>query len=265
MNNLDEFSVTLNKYSVDAINMIPIIVSSIIIFLIFMSVAYYCKSMLVSTVESENKKYSLIYNQLGYILYYLILGFGIISAVSNLGISSSSILTILGTFGLAIALSLQNTFSNIASGLYIGLNNLYEIGDIIEIDGNLGKVVHFDIFSTTIYKPTSNVPVIIPNNIIDKRTITNYTRNNERLLTTKIVISNANKVTFDNIFTIIFNSLQDCKYIINKNNIRIYISEYISMNVIVSVTVQINSYDSYNAEDNINYLIKNALISNNIT
>ena len=37
------------------------------------------------------------------------------------------------------------------------------------------------------------------------------------------------------------------------------------MNVIVSVTVQINSYDSYNAEDNINYLIKNALISNNIT
>jgi small conductance mechanosensitive channel len=264
MNYLDELSVTIDKYKTDAINMIPVLLTSIIIFLIFMSIAYYCKSLLFSAVTSENKKHSLIYNQLGYIIYYLIIGAGIITAVTNLGIQSASILTVLGTFGLAIALSLQNTFSNIASGLYIGFNNLYEIGDIIEIDGTIGKVVNFDIFSTTIYKASSKVPVIIPNNIIDKRTITNYTRNDERLLTTRFFVSNANKITFDNIFTTIYDSLQTCKYIINKNNIKIFISDVTATNVTVSITVPINSYDSYEAEENINFIVKNTLITNNI-
>jgi small conductance mechanosensitive channel len=264
MNIFDNLGTSFTNYKNDAIKMIPTILTSIIIFLIFLSIAYYYNSLLNTNITAENNKHMIIYKELGYIVYYFIIIIGIIFAVCNLGIQTASILTILATFGLGIGLSLQNIFGNIASGLYIGLSNLYQIGDIIEVNGTMGKVVDFDIFSTIIYDSKSQVPITIPNNIIDKNILINYTQNNTRLLTTDFFISNNNKKNFDDISTIIYNSLQNCKYIIDKKNINVYISTINSSGITLSVSAIIDSYDTFVAGSDIKSIVKNALLDHNI-
>jgi small conductance mechanosensitive channel len=122
--------------------------------------------------EKENK--DLINYELNNIIYYIILTAGIILALFNLQIQTSTLLTVLGSAGIAIALSLQTMLTNITSGLYIGCNNLYKIGDMIQItspSGQLykGNVSSFNLFNTTITDNKNSI--IIPNTMIQSNII----------------------------------------------------------------------------------------------
>lgn len=122
--------------------------------------------------KKENK--DLINYELNNIIYYIILITGIIFALFNLQIQTSTLLTVLGSAGIAIALSLQTILTNVTSGLYIGCNNLYKIGDMIQItspSGQLykGNVSSFNLFNTTITDNKNSI--IIPNTMIQSNII----------------------------------------------------------------------------------------------
>ncbi len=119
-------------------------------------------------------KSNIVFYELGYIIYYLIITFGIIFAIINLGIQTTTILTIFSTFGLAIGLVLQGVLTNITSGIYIGFNDLFKIGDVINIDGYTGMVDSFSLFNT-ILKTNSGSKIIIPNNKFQSNIMINYT------------------------------------------------------------------------------------------
>jgi small conductance mechanosensitive channel len=124
------------------------------------------------STKKENK--DLINYELNNIIYYIILITGIIFALFNLQIQTSTLLTVLGSAGIAIALSLQTILTNVTSGLYIGCNNLYKIGDMIQItspSGQLykGNVSSFNLFNTTITDNKNSI--IIPNTMIQSNII----------------------------------------------------------------------------------------------
>ena len=116
----------------------------------------------------------LIFYQLSNIIYYVIISIGIIISIMNFGIHTSTILTIIGTSGLAIGLSLQNTLASIAAGIYISLNDIFKIGDIINIGGFTGKVKGLTLFTTLLVN--ENGEINIPNSMIQNSAIVNLSR-----------------------------------------------------------------------------------------
>jgi len=108
------------------------------------------------------------------VLYFLGLAFVVIAALSQLGIQTTSLAAVIGAAGLAIALSLQGSLGNLASGVMIIGTQPFKIGDMVEIAGKSGKVTAVNIFSTEL-KSGDNKRVIIPNGKITGDVIVNHT------------------------------------------------------------------------------------------
>lgn len=96
-------------------------------------------------------------------------------ALSNLGIPMTPLLTVMGAVALAIGLALQDTLSNLASGLLIMLHP-YKDGDSVEVggDGLSGTIdtVHF--FHTALRTP-DNSRLLVPNSEVMGNPILNFT------------------------------------------------------------------------------------------
>lgn len=105
------------------------------------------------------------------IVVYIIGG---VTILSFFGISITPIITALGVGGLAVALALQDTLSNMFAGVYITLANQIRVGHYIKLENNLeGFVVDIGWRNTAI-KPFDENLVIIPNNKLSQSIVTNY-------------------------------------------------------------------------------------------
>lgn len=99
---------------------------------------------------------------------------GILVILHSLGISITPILATLGVGGLAVALALQDTLSNLFSGFHIIVSKQVRIGDYVKLDsGEEGYVVDIN-WRTTKIKMLPNNVVLVPNEKLTKAIITNY-------------------------------------------------------------------------------------------
>src|SRR6266481_6628062 len=99
---------------------------------------------------------------------------GAIIILNSLGISVLPILTALGVGGIAIALALQDTLSNLFSGFYVSVAGQIRVGDYIRLDsGDEGYVTDITWRSTSLRSLQNNV-IIIPNAKLARATITNF-------------------------------------------------------------------------------------------
>jgi small-conductance mechanosensitive channel len=99
---------------------------------------------------------------------------GILVLLSQLGYSITPILTALGVGGLAVALALQDTLSNLFAGFYVAIAGQVRLGDYIKLDsGQEGYVTDIGWRSTTIRALANNL-IIVPNNKLAQAIVTNY-------------------------------------------------------------------------------------------
>ncbi len=169
----------------------PNIVGSLFIFLIFLIVAKIIKNSISNETiidpniiddESNYASRSLVQHQIGSFVYYIILIIGAIFAVINLGINTTTIITILASMGLALGIAMQGTLSNVISGIIISMNNIFNIGDMIRINQLFnnntiyGKVIDFNLYFTTIVDPYTKLVINVPNSTIQNNLLTNVSR-----------------------------------------------------------------------------------------
>lgn len=98
-----------------------------------------------------------------------------ISALGALGVQTASILAVVGTAGLAIALALKDSLSSIASGIILIILRPFKKGDTIEVNGISGKVESLNLFNTFITLPDDRT-AILPNRNIVNANIINATK-----------------------------------------------------------------------------------------
>ena len=113
------------------------------------------------------------------ILYYILLTAVIIAAAGQVGINTTSFLTVLGAASLAIGLALKDSLANFSSGVMLILFRPFKIGDVVSVAGETGTIQEITIFNT-IMKTGDNQKKIIPNGAISNDTITNITANPTR-------------------------------------------------------------------------------------
>ena len=106
----------------------------------------------------------------------------IIALLSLLGIPTTSMIALLSAFALAISLALQDTISNLASGVVIIFTKPFSEGDYIELsDGAAGTVVGISMFNTKLRTPSNQI-VIIPNKTAVACNVTNFSMEDTRRL-----------------------------------------------------------------------------------
>ena len=104
---------------------------------------------------------------------------GLITAVSMLGVSVGPMLAMIGAAGLVVGLALQGTLSNFASGILVLITRPFDMGDVINAGGVLGKVEAMNLVSTRILTFDNQV-MLVPNNEIWNGVITNITGRSTR-------------------------------------------------------------------------------------
>lgn len=103
----------------------------------------------------------------------------IMSAVITIGVPAASLITILGSAGVAIGLALQGSLSNLAGSIMIMIFRPFKIGDYIEGNGVAGTVEDITMFYTIIKTPDNKV-VTAPNGALSNGNIVNYSKKDIR-------------------------------------------------------------------------------------
>ncbi len=102
----------------------------------------------------------------------LIVGFLIV--LNILGVSIAPLLTALGVGGLAVALALQDTMSNLFAGIHILLEKSIRVGDFIRLENGQEGYVEDITWRTTRVRMLPNNMVVIPNSKLSQSVVTNY-------------------------------------------------------------------------------------------
>lgn len=124
---------------------------------------------------------------------YGIMVFAMVTALSFLGVPTTSIYAVLGAAGLAIALALQNTLANIAAGIMLVWLRPISIGEYIVGDGVSGVVVEIGLFGTRL-RSTSGLYIFTPNLKLWNSAITNHSREPRRRIDVNMTIPDSTDV-----------------------------------------------------------------------
>lgn len=96
-------------------------------------------------------------------------------ALQELGFELGVLLGAAGVATVAIGFASQTSLSNLISGFFLFGERPFKIGDVIEADGVTGEVLAVDLISTKL-RTFDNHYVRIPNEILLKNKVINYTR-----------------------------------------------------------------------------------------
>jgi small-conductance mechanosensitive channel len=99
---------------------------------------------------------------------------GVLIILNYLGVSIAPLITALGVGGLAMALALQDTLSNLFAGIHIMAEQAIRVGDFVRLEGGQEGYVQDISWRTTRIRMLPNNMVVVPNNKLSQSIITNY-------------------------------------------------------------------------------------------
>src|SRR3990167_10996620 len=99
---------------------------------------------------------------------------GIFFSLRVLGIDLGALTTIAAAFAFAIGLGLRDLANNFASGFLILLERPLRVGDIVNINGTEGDVIHIGGRAVTI-RTWDHMELVVPNTEIFNKSFTNWT------------------------------------------------------------------------------------------
>src|SRR5215472_5959621 len=144
---------------------------------VIISVTFTVSNTLTTLVRgaSERRALALAITGLGQaVVRGVVFIIGLLVLLGALGIQITPILTALGVGGLAVALALQDTLSNLFAGVHLLADRPIRVGDYVKLaDSVEGHVVDIGWRSTRV-RMLQNVVVTIPNKRVAESIITNY-------------------------------------------------------------------------------------------
>ena len=111
-----------------------------------------------------------------------------ITVAGYIGVPMTSVITVLGSAGLALGLSLQGSLANLAGGIIIMVFKPFSVGDYV-VSGSLeGTVTDIGIFYTKLVTGDNRI-VVIPNGTISNQSVVNVSSKPDRRVDLKFTAS----------------------------------------------------------------------------
>ncbi len=121
-----------------------------------------------------------------------VVALGIFLALQQMGFDLSAFLVSLGVVGFTIGFALQDISKNFVAGMLLLLQQPFDIGNVIDVDGFTGTVLNVDLRATEIRTLDGKI-VLIPNADVYSKPIINFSRETKRRLNLTIgIASDAN-------------------------------------------------------------------------
>ena len=155
------------------------ILMAILVFIVGKWIATKITALLVKVLKKVKGMDHTLIKFLENIVYYILMIIVTLTALSEIGIETTSFLAILGAAGLAIGLALKDSLGNFASGVMIILFKPFKVGDVVTAGGVTGCVNEVGIFNSIFISP-DNQKIIIPNGVITSGSIININANDTR-------------------------------------------------------------------------------------
>jgi len=171
-------------YKLFELNQTPVSLSSIIMFIVLMSVILILSKMLNKFIlrrifSKLNLDASMQFTLLR-VTHYVIMIIGAIIAFQFIGINLSGLAVIFGLLSVGIGFGLQNVTSNFIAGLILLFERPIQIGDRVMVGDTEGDVLDINIRSTTI-RSLSNVSIIVPNSEFISSRVINWSHGDKKI------------------------------------------------------------------------------------
>ncbi len=131
------------------------------------------RKLLSRKMPREDKiKFKVVFGYARWLIYLLIM----LITFHSLGINVTGIFAASAALLIGIGLALQTFFQDIISGVFILVDQTVHVGDIIEIEGKVGKVDEIKL-RTTRATTADNKVLVIPNHLYLTNSLYNWTQN----------------------------------------------------------------------------------------
>ncbi|MGN1119018.1 MAG: mechanosensitive ion channel family protein, partial [Oscillospiraceae bacterium] len=178
------------------------------------------------------------------------------------GIPSTSIITVIGTAGVAIGLALQSSLSNVAGGFLLMVNKPFKVGDYIICAGVEGVVSQISIMYTRL-DSASNQAIYIPNGAASNATVVNNSGNKTRRVDLTFSISYEDD--FSKAQGIILDILKKNKKVLENPAPTVRMLEHGASAIIIAVRPWCSTADYWDVYFDTTEQVRAAFIENNIS
>lgn len=122
--------------------------------------------------ENDKIKFISVFTYLKWLAYLII----ILVTLNAVGVNVTAVFAASAALLIGIGLALQTLFQDIISGVFILIDQSVHVGDIIELEGKVGRVAEINL-RTTRAVTIDNKVLIIPNHLYLTNSLYNWTEN----------------------------------------------------------------------------------------
>lgn len=151
-----------NQFLENIYSYVPNAISSIVILLVFLIFSKIIKRTIEKMFNRKNSN-NTISKVLSNIVKNIIVIVGVITALGTLGVNVSAIVAGLGLTGFAFGFAFKDMLSNFISGVIIFIYEPFKLGDSVEIEKKVGRVIDINLRYVTLETDTENI--LVPNSI----------------------------------------------------------------------------------------------------
>jgi potassium efflux system protein len=151
-----------------------------VILLFTRTAARFWRQILQTRILSDSGLEAGVQNSVTTIMVYLLWMFGILIALTALGLSTTSLTVAFGALGVGLGFGLQNIFNNFVSGLILLFERPVQVGDVVEVNGTWGEITKINVRATQV-QTYDNASLIIPNSEFISKQVTNWSFKDLRL------------------------------------------------------------------------------------
>jgi len=120
----------------------------------------------------DKGKFNVIYSYFRWLVYIVIF----LITLNSVGVNITAVFAASAALLIGIGLALQTLFQDIISGIFILIDQSVHVGDIIEIEGKVGRIDEIKL-RTTRAVTMDNKVLIIPNHLYLANSLYNWTQN----------------------------------------------------------------------------------------
>ncbi|MCK0160315.1 mechanosensitive ion channel family protein [Allomuricauda sp. F6463D] len=122
--------------------------------------------------QEDKQKFTSVFRFLNYVIYLI----AVLVTLSAAGVDITLIITASAALFVGLGLALQELFKDVLGGIFIIVDKSLQVGDVVEVDGKVGKVFEIKLRTTRALTRDDKV-LILPNHKFISDIVYNYTQN----------------------------------------------------------------------------------------
>jgi len=154
------------------VSIFDLIILVAVIFLTTLILRVVLKLLTRKLPKEEKDKFKVVFSYFRWLIYVVIF----FVTLHSVGVNVTAVFAASAALLIGIGLALQTLFQDIISGVFILVDQTVHVGDVIEIDDKVGRVIEIKLRSTRAVTIENKV-MVIPNHLYLTNTLYNWTQN----------------------------------------------------------------------------------------